>query len=166
MAHLIRRVPLSDNVLREIYSSDQSMYPAPLSYARLQSWVKACPELSLSYSAPSGDAPAATIGTAIVLPLQGKHWRDLVEGKLKEIEIDATTMLTTQAGAEVGLHVFHIEKPDSWPRLGDNSDNNNPGPFAEYVMATVGQISQAHGWNVLGYSGEFFYLFLHHPLVN
>src|SRR2546421_2414628 len=109
MAHLmLKRMPMSDEVLREIYSSDQSMYPAPLTYDRLQSWVKTSPQLSLSYGAPLGDAvdSLATVGAVITLPIRGKYWRDLLVGKVKEVEIDAATMLSTQSGEEVGLQVF------------------------------------------------------------
>ncbi|KAI9765551.1 MAG: hypothetical protein M1839_005417 [Geoglossum umbratile] len=155
MAHIIRRMPLSEEVLRDIYFSDQSMYPAPLTYDRLQSWVKVCPELALSYVAPTKDKdatePPIVIGAAIVLPVQGKYWRDLVVGKIKEIEIDAATMLTIQTGEEVGLHIFHIEKFDSWQQLGEGFDGKLR-PFAEYVTADMGEIVLQRGWKVLGFS--------------
>src|SRR5436190_17914297 len=117
----IRHMPLSEEVLHEIYSSDQSMYPAPLTYDRLQSWVTTCPELALSYGAPiknTAESPTV-VGAAIVLPVRGKYWRDLIVGKVKETEIDAATMLSNQAGEEVGMHIFHIEKFDTWQQLGD-----------------------------------------------
>jgi hypothetical protein len=159
-------MPLSEEVLREIYSSDQSMYPAPLTYDRLQSWVKTCPELALSYCPPTKDTtkPPTVVGAAIVIPVRGKYWRDLVVGKLKEIEIDAATMISTQAGEEVGMHIFHIEKFDTWQQLGDGYDGKLR-PFAEYVTADMSEIVEERGWNVLGYSGECFNLLFVSPTV-
>lgn len=157
MAQGIQSMPMSDEVLHEIYSSDQSMYPAPLTYDRLQSWVETCPKLSLSYGAPLKDTadPLTVVGAAIVLPIRDKYWRDLIVGKVKETGIDAATMLSTQPGEEVGMHIFHIEKFDTWQQIGEGYDGRLR-PFAEYVTADMGKIVKEYGWKVLGYSGECF----------
>lgn len=156
MTHILRRKPLSDQELHDIYASDQTMYPAPLPYERLQSWVTACPDLSLSYSTPLKDTQSLlVVGVAIVLPVRAQYWRDLVVGKLKEIDVDAMTMLSDQAGVELGLHIFHIEKFDSWQQLGDGYDSKLR-PFAEYVTADMAKMIEVRGWKVLGFSGNHY----------
>jgi hypothetical protein len=157
MSTLVCRKPLSDELLSMIYSSDQSMYPAPLSYERLQSWVRACPELALGYAAtPQASSTAeeneVIVGAAIVLPVHGQYWRDLAIGNLKEIHLDADTMLSRRLFDEVGLHIFHIEKFDAWRQLGDGYDAKLR-PFAEYVEADMSATIREMSWSVLGFSG-------------
>ncbi|KAH8660006.1 hypothetical protein BX600DRAFT_513654 [Xylariales sp. PMI_506] len=109
--------PMTDEALQAIFASDQDMYPAPLTLARLESWVRACPELSTCFYLPR-DAGAgisergALAGVSVVLPLLVQHWRDLLAGTLRETDIDAAAMLASgsiSAGG-VGLHVFHVER--------------------------------------------------------
>ncbi|KAJ4388411.1 hypothetical protein N0V85_007584 [Neurospora sp. IMI 360204] len=110
---------ITDALLRTIYASDQEMYPAPLTYERLQSWRDACPELSICFSA-SGDDSEQPVGVIIVLPLVKKYWENLLVGKIKEVDVDAGTIFAgrelqqLQAPVEVGLHVFHIERFAAW----------------------------------------------------
>ncbi|KAK1775473.1 hypothetical protein QBC45DRAFT_422047 [Copromyces sp. CBS 386.78] len=112
---------ISDALLRTIYASDQEMYPAPLTYERLQSWRDACPELSICFST-SNDDSEKSLGVIIVLPLVKKYWKDLLVGKIKEVDVDAEEMFAgagkelqhLQAPVEVGLHVFHIERFAAW----------------------------------------------------
>ncbi|KAK0741803.1 hypothetical protein B0T21DRAFT_120017 [Apiosordaria backusii] len=80
--------PISDEVLRAVYASDQEMYPAGLSYDRLCSWVAACPEMSICWSSPK----TGVLGVVIVLPMLREYWEDLLVGKLKEPGVDAELM--------------------------------------------------------------------------
>ncbi|KAK4204768.1 hypothetical protein QBC40DRAFT_329202 [Triangularia verruculosa] len=80
--------PISDEVLRAVYASDQEMYPAGLSYDRLCSWVAACPEMSICWSSPK----TGVLGVVIVLPMLREYWEDLLVGKLKEPGVDADVM--------------------------------------------------------------------------
>ncbi|KAK3314599.1 hypothetical protein B0H66DRAFT_605545 [Apodospora peruviana] len=107
--------PISDDQLRAIYASDQEIYPAPLTFDRLRSWVTAYPDLSICFYvrrqqqntssiSSCGDITAAPkeeeeqpFGVIVVLPLlRTPHWEDLLVGKVKEIIIDAGTMFPPQ----------------------------------------------------------------------
>ncbi|KAK3493358.1 hypothetical protein B0T13DRAFT_513581 [Neurospora crassa] len=131
ISSLLHTSRISDALLHTIYASDQEMYPAPLTYERLQSWRDACPELSICFNA-SNDGSEMPLGVIIVLPLVKKYWEDLLMGKIKEVDIDAGEMfagvggdgggsstkmeseMQLQAPVEVGLHVFHIERFTAW----------------------------------------------------
>lgn len=164
-----------DRVLRDVYASDQAMYPAALPYERLQSWVAACPGLSVCFrdtsssttgsststsSSSSSDGDRATrnswkaYGLVIVLPLRRAHWERLLDGRLKEADVDAADMFADwgpesdpddgvghgpnggggDAGApreeiEVGLHVYHIERNPAgrWVPPCSASASHHPG---------------------------------------
>lgn len=115
--------PVSDAQLRTIYASDQEMYPAPLSFDRLRSWVDACPDLAIAFHEDgdatrySGNNSSPASGVIIVLSLLRTYWEDLLVGKVKEVDIDATVMFPPveiedggKNEVEVGLHVFHVER--------------------------------------------------------
>lgn len=184
--------PLTEAQLRTVYASDQEMYPAPLTFGRLRSWVDAAPEFSIAFYLPTEDHTAAPVddkasvpvGIVIVLPLLRKHWEDLLVGKVKEIEIDPSTMFPTQSTSkegiedengtvEVGLHVFHIEKistlNSATAHLRSPTPRSDVGcaegvaprkGFAEVVIeealdrATSMMGSGGKEWKVRGLSGE------------
>ncbi|KAM7183633.1 hypothetical protein V8F33_013463 [Rhypophila sp. PSN 637] len=121
--------PISDAQLRDVYTSDQEMYPAPLPFERLQSWVHAAPDFSISLyplkddTSWAADNNVTPVGIIIVLPLLRPHWEKLLVGKVKETAIEAGTMFPSTIDplddqghddggeeVEVGLHVFHVEK--------------------------------------------------------
>ncbi|KAK3297787.1 uncharacterized protein B0H64DRAFT_441220 [Chaetomium fimeti] len=96
---------IPDAVLRAVHVSDQAMYPVALPYARLRTWVDACPELSVCFreggsndggggggggGGGSGGAAVAdaVMGVVIVLPLRKGCWEDLLSGRLKEPDIE------------------------------------------------------------------------------
>lgn len=125
------------------------MYPAPLTYARLESWVTASPDLSrcfhLRSSSKEGEESemASIAGVLIVLPLKEAHWRDLLVGHLRETDIDAASMIAPDdaEGCAVGLHVFHVE------RLSGNAK-----AFTKLSVAYADSVARTKGWHVLGYS--------------
>ncbi|KAM0815828.1 putative N-acetyltransferase domain-containing protein [Seiridium cardinale] len=141
--------PMTKAVLADIFSSDQDMYPAPLTYARLQSWADACPDLSQCFyqSDPAvlGEETVSGLiaGAIIALPLKEKAWRDLLVGAVRETDVDASTMFAPDDGVAhaVGLHVFHVE------RFGDHVRG-----FTNTSLTYVRKIAEAKGWNVLGCS--------------
>lgn len=142
----IHKTTISDDVLGRIYASDQDMYPAPLTYERLKSWVEACPELCICFQAPLEGGGFAPVGAIIILPLLGRRWEDVLVGKLKETDIDPASMFAEDGDADVGLHVFHIERFDACTRTGLPY-------FAESALETIRDIVQKKRWNILGYSG-------------
>lgn len=159
-------VPAS--LLKHIYASDQAIYPAPdLSFARLQSWAAACPELFLclanentdaSHQAINSDPGAAFDGVIIVLPLLRDAWEALLTGHVREHDIDPARMFPpTMNGKmegffEVGLHVFHVERFAGRSRSG----------FAALALEKVKSVAeQFRGWDVVGYSGEWELCYVH-----
>jgi hypothetical protein len=161
----VYRSGIGKDMLRNIFNSDQSMYPAPLAYERLKSWVAACPELSILYktstsgsaddegtSAP--DESFLVAGVIVVLPIKTRHWHDLLEGRLKETDIDPHSMFanTDAAESDVGLHIFHVEKFDAWNSSVGKFDGWQP--FAEFSLADVVEVAETKGWQILGYSGN------------
>lgn len=140
----IRATPISNQVLREIFESDQDMYPAPLTYERLKSWVDGCPELCICFRpAPEEVSNPRPIGAIIVLPLLRRHWEDVLVGKLKETDIESG-MFAGRGKEDVGLHVFHVE------RFGAEARGTR---FTEMALGTIGSITAKKDWNILGYSG-------------
>ncbi|KAF7360196.1 hypothetical protein MVEN_00748300 [Mycena venus] len=139
--------PMTDDVLQSIFTSDQDMYPAPLTFERLRTWVAARPDLSRCFYIPrSGSGHGEDIlqpaGVIIVLPVEGKFWQNLLNGSLKETEIDAATMFPcdSDSGVEVGLHVFHLEKFERRVR-----------GFAHAALRSVLEVAEKT-WKVLGCS--------------
>ena len=139
----ITRNPIPPTLLHQIYASDQEMYPAPLTYDRLRGWVDACPELSILFTSvpntktdqANGDnSDDSQIGVVIILPILERYWRDLLSGRVKEVDVDPGVMfpavVASRDGREgrqgdgeaqkvkVGLHVFHIERfGDGWAKV-------------------------------------------------
>lgn len=144
----VRRSIINDNILKGIYASDQDMYPAPLTYERLKSWVDSRPELSICFQAmPEESRDAVPIGAIIVLPLVKEHWNDILVGKLKESDIDPASMFAGDSKADVGLHVFHIERFEAFNPLGRLRH------FAEFAVEDIRDVVEKKNWNILGYSG-------------
>ncbi|ETS85360.1 hypothetical protein PFICI_03385 [Pestalotiopsis fici W106-1] len=141
--------PMTEDVLQQIFSSDQDMYPAPLTYARLQSWVTASPQLSQSFylldqpGSKENRKRDVVAGVLIALPLREAPWQDLLVGKLRETDIDANSMIAPKdvAGCAVGLHVFHVE------RLSEHAKG-----FTRFSIGYADMVAKAIGWNVLGCS--------------
>jgi len=149
----IKRMGVNRDLIQEIHSSDQSIYPAPLTYERLKSWVESCPELSISYkfSVGESDEDQPLAGVVIVLPVKGEYWRDILVGKLKETDIHPDTFVRdADVETEVGLHIFHIEKFDAWNEEIGKFDGLRP--FAEFALQDAKEIVENKGWKILGYS--------------
>lgn len=147
---MLQAGPITDDLLQQIFASDQDMYPAPLTYARLQSWVDACPGLSQCFYLPEPDAAhrsrgAELAGAIIVLPLKEAYWRALLTGNLRETDIDVSASFPANDSAEntMGLHVFHIERFSSRAK-----------GFTSISLAYAQGVADTKGWDVLGYSGE------------
>jgi hypothetical protein len=100
---------IDDDILNRIFSSDQSIYPAPLTLDRLRSWMRKCSPSSAYYDQTVD--PPVLVGVIIVLPLRKKSWMDLLYGSLQESDISPLSDFSSITyGAEVGLHIFHVEK--------------------------------------------------------
>ncbi|KAK4159717.1 hypothetical protein QBC43DRAFT_271892 [Cladorrhinum sp. PSN259] len=145
--------PITDELMRAVYASDQAMYPVPLRDDRLRDWVAACPDLSMCFHSPK----QGLMGVVIVLPLLRRHWEDLLKGKLKEFDIDPRTMFPDMTATlphqrnrtpeQVGLHVYHIE------RLAVEPPTPNQRRFSEVAMEEVTRRAQERwSWDIVGMS--------------
>ncbi|KAM0326284.1 hypothetical protein ACHAQA_006882 [Verticillium albo-atrum] len=137
----INRTPLSPEILRSIYTSDQSMYPAPLPFERLEAWVAAAPELSISFHA--GDT---LVGVVVALPLAVPAWQALGAGTLREVDVDAARDFSRTKGEAVGVHVFHVE------RLVEEVQGSSVKGFAQFAVGEVVKAAQGEGYIVEGVS--------------
>ena len=166
---------IPDRVLRAVYASDQAMYPAPLSYDRLRAWVAASAELSVSFRVrddsrqpedDGGDDGAA--GVVVALPLRRAHWEAVLDGRLREPDIDPEAGMFPGPGEEeVGLHVYHIERFNVWSvesSAGNSRGGTGTGttrgwgregkPFSEYALDEVTRRARERKeWRVVGLSG-------------
>ncbi|KAK1518057.1 uncharacterized protein CCOS01_12314 [Colletotrichum costaricense] len=144
--------PMTNEVLRGIFASDQDMYPAPLTWDRLRSWTTAAPELAicfyLSADAVENDDTQTLVGAVIALPILAPAWRDLLAGEVKEVDVDAGTMFPRDGAEhpEVGLHVFHVERFDVPEARGKVRG------FAETSMQAVVAAAERKRWSIIGYS--------------
>ncbi|KAL2016251.1 hypothetical protein VTK56DRAFT_4027 [Thermocarpiscus australiensis] len=164
----VTQVPISDEVLRAVYASDQDMYPVALPYDRLRAWVAACPELSICFRDSASDTSA---GVIIALPLRLAHWEKLVSGQLKEPDIDPGAMfpesgVCRDAGEdgseappeeEIGLHIYHVERfpagEVSRLFLMDGGTSTVTKRFSEYAVEALMRRAQARReWKVVGIS--------------
>jgi hypothetical protein len=137
--------------LEALLASDEQLYPSGLSLERFSQWTTAAkyPSLSLVYSRLPN---LVTDGICIVLPLDPSTWTKLVQGSIKEVELELCDF--NQAG-DIGLHIWHIERYDGWNapvRLGDQ--------IWEDLGATLNQIRRSEGWAgaIIGISGTSQYL--------
>lgn len=161
------------SLLRYTYDSDQAIYPAPsLTYDRLRSWVESYPELCIVLRRGDGQDDSQpqvssgsvvsdfVLGAVIVVPLLRKYWVQLVaeDPLLQEHDVDPREMFPLRAGtegsarAEVGLHVFHIER---FP--GFMKDDGTGHGFTQLALGEIGDRVGAMfpSWSIMGYSGMY-----------
>lgn len=145
MSSSLQAVPIDDDLLRRIYDNDQALYPAPLPFERLRSWRDACPELSILCQ--TGDpGQSIDVGAIIVMPLLQPFWEDLLVGRQKETDLEASMFASARAeGLEVGLHVFHVERFEG---------NEAIRGLTKLALDLVQEIVKTMPWKVLGYSGK------------
>ncbi|KAK3343686.1 hypothetical protein B0T25DRAFT_554941 [Lasiosphaeria hispida] len=150
----LQRGPIPSALLQTIYASDQAMYPAPLPYERLRSWVAACPDLSISFGESiAGDH--VVVGVMIALPLVRSHWERLLSGELREADVDAEAMFPDgREGAgvvEVGVHVFHVERFEG-PGVSRGGRGRWPRFAGLAVDEVVSRAALVGRWRVVGLS--------------
>lgn len=164
----LRWETVSEPLLKEIYESDQTIYPAPeLTYDRLKTWAAACPELFLSLrcgdeeeiGGPLTMTSGSLLGVIITIPLQKAFWDDLLTNNIKEHDVDSGSMFPPRSKSnvggrektEVGLHIFHIERFSGFAAVQKDTR------FTEEALQEVhNRIAENfRSWEVIGYSGEY-----------
>lgn len=142
----IQRAEVSDVVLRRVYNSAQDMCPTPLEYEKLKSWADACPEFCIHFQATLEGADTAPVGVVFMLPILRKYWEALLVGDIQESDLDPATMFAVEGEADVGLHVFYVE------RFKTGRCQRN---FGDFALNTTRMIAKNKGWNLFGFSGKF-----------
>jgi hypothetical protein len=166
--------PLTDEILQNVYASDQDMYPAPLPFARLRSWVDASPDFSMRLT----NSTNIELGVIIALPLLRPYWDALLCGKVKETDVDPAVAFPSNSELgfveeeevvqEVGLHVFHVERFGGWVSeeagwgvdgLASSLESGGQrggfrGGFCQMALDEVTRRAALRGgWKVVGFSG-------------
>ncbi|KAI5842371.1 hypothetical protein BZA05DRAFT_449149 [Tricharina praecox] len=125
-------IPLPPTLIPALLASDSSIYPSPLTLSTLTSWITTAPSSTLYY--PSS-------GIAVSLPLQLPYWLLLTSGELKEWELTPSMFAAPgAAAAEVGVHVWHVERWDGWRR--------EWGVFGDVVRQDLG-LAAGGRWSAL-----------------
>lgn len=142
----IQRAEISDVALKRVYTLAQEMCPTPLEYEKLKSWADACPEFGIHFQATLEGVDAAPVGVALMLPILRKYWEQLLVGEIQESDLDPATMFAVEGEADVGLHIFYIERFKT-----DRCQRN----FGDFALKTTRAIAKNKGWNLFGFSGVF-----------
>lgn len=142
----IQRTPLSDAVLERVYVLAQGMCPTPLAYAQLKGWVERCPEFCIYFQAALEGAAPTPMGVIIMLPILKRFWAEVLVGRIRESSIDPATMFARDPGADVGLHIFYIERFDTGSRQRN---------FGILALNAARVVAEKKGWNLAGFSGMF-----------
>ncbi|KAF3767758.1 hypothetical protein M406DRAFT_69873 [Cryphonectria parasitica EP155] len=163
LAPRLRWETINEPLLLTIYDVDQAIYPAPdLTFDQLQSWATSCPELFLclrpdaDLAAPPGlQGEDTTYGVIIALPLRKAAWEDLLEGRIREHDIDAATMFPPPLvgdsdECEVGLHVFHVERLPGFEAVRNSSAMRLTEIALREIQKRTGE--RFRSWKVEGYS--------------
>lgn len=176
---LLRWEPLDETLLREVWASDQAMYPAPeLTYGRLKNLIDACPELSIclrrygqeqpeaarTSSAITASAPESSVyGLIIVWPLpSGSHWHQLLRHEIEEHDVKAVMFPPpapnnatdgTTATIPIGLHVFHIERFPGFQPV--SKDTGFTRVALQEIHRRVEELEKFKSWEIVGYSGKY-----------
>lgn len=174
---------IDDELLHEVWASDQAMYPAPeLTYERLKSLHDACPELSICLRGarlggdgavahhergsspvdePSRAAEPAVVchGLIVVWPLPAAtYWDQLLDHAIKEHDVEAT-MFPSVCGNDRGKKKtpvgLHVFHIERFS--GFQKARGGPGftrLALQEVRQRVAKLEGARSWDVVGYSGE------------
>lgn len=148
----VRQRPASDAVLRDIHASDQDMYPADLPFSRLQGWAHAAPDLSIEFFSKEFE-DEVSVGVVVALPVRLERWHALLDGSLKETNVEASSdfglLDQSESQRAVGVHIFHIERHASLV-------NGLPVKgFGKYAVDVAVEAARARGHVVIGTSGTF-----------
>jgi deoxyhypusine synthase len=89
---------------------DKKMYPtnSPVTKETIKSWYIRNPEFGMIYEKNN-----QIVGVFILIPLNDTNWKKLIDGKLKESEMNANTIFDNLKDKKIGLHIYHTEKLDS-----------------------------------------------------
>lgn len=86
---------------------DRKVYPtaSPVSKRDIRRWYIRNPEFGMIYEKPN-----KICGVCIVIPLNAKAWKRLINGNLNESEMNEKDIFNNSKDQNFGLHIYHIEK--------------------------------------------------------
>jgi len=99
--------PYKKRDYKQILDQDRRVYPTakPVTQTTINTWYERNPEFGMVYEIGS-----KIVGTCAVVPLNKQSWRELVEGKLLESDLDKKTIFDNLNDKEIALHFYHVEK--------------------------------------------------------
>lgn len=104
---ILRAIKPSDfNLLLEM---DKNVYPTsfPVTREIIKNWYVRNPEFGMIY-----EKEGKIAGIMLIIPLNKESWKKLINGKLKESEMNNKTIFDNKKDKEIGLHIYHLEKID------------------------------------------------------
>lgn len=92
-----------------ILEMDKKVYPtsSPVTKEIIKSWYINNPEFGAIF-----EENKEIVGVLIAIPLNKQSWKKLINGELKESEMNKKTIFNNSQDKELGIHIYHIEKLD------------------------------------------------------
>ena len=105
---IVRQVERQD--YKPVLEMDRKVYPtnSPATSKIMSLWYKKNPEFGLIYTKNN-----KTVGICIAIPLNYYGWKELINGRLNESDIDENFIFDNSKDNELGIHIYHIEKLES-----------------------------------------------------
>jgi len=98
---------LTEKDYKLILDMDKKVYPtsSPVTKEIIKIWYINNPEFGVIF-----EQNKKIKGVLIAIPLNKRSWEKLINGKLKESEMNKKTIFNTSQDKELGIHIYHIEK--------------------------------------------------------
>jgi hypothetical protein len=95
----------------KVFESDRKVYPTnnPVQSKDLDNWYQYNPEFGMMY-----ETDTELNAMCIAIPLTAQGWTQLTSGKLAEADVSSETIFKNERDSEIGLHMYHVEKFDSF----------------------------------------------------
>ncbi len=90
-----------------ILEQDIRIYPTSnsVSPTTIDNWYTRNPEFGMIYEIGN-----KTVGTCVIVPLNRQSWKDLVNGKIFESDLNQKSIFNNKKDSEIALHFYHMEK--------------------------------------------------------
>jgi hypothetical protein len=101
---------LNEKDYKLILDMDKKVYPtfSPVTKDIIKSWYIKNPEFGVIF-----EENQKIIGVLIAIPLNERSWKKLINGNLKESEMNEKTIFDNLMDKKLGIHLYHIEKLDA-----------------------------------------------------
>jgi len=98
---------ISEKNYEFILGLDRKIYPTaePVSKETIKKWYIRNPEFGMIFE--DGNKIS---GVSVAIPLNKKGWNPLINGTLKESELNESTIFDNSRDKEMGIHIYHVER--------------------------------------------------------